>query len=175
MEGKNDFNNAYKILQCDEYNDCIVQVTHLGKKVLADGIEHKSGNRPLRVELKSKHDRDWVLQNAKYLAKDAKSSFKDIKIVKCLGQSERESLKDVRMECVKLNNSVQKTVSGKEEKEKYFVLNCRIMERLSNGKMVPFKRKSIGGSAIDNSSSSNENNKHNQPKQSQPVTDNSKN
>ena len=115
-----------KLLEDDDYN-AIVKVFRIGR---LGGCTGKS--RPIRVEFRETEDRDWVLRNAYRLVKN-KPKLK-LSIRKCLNNTKMlKHLRDVRNDCARLNNSTSKCVDGRD---KYVVINGRIMERTQAGKLI---------------------------------------
>ena len=55
QESENGLSNVRNLLQCDEYNDCIIRAFRIGQRATGK-------IRPLKVELNFIHDRSWVIK-----------------------------------------------------------------------------------------------------------------
>ncbi len=135
-ESKNDIGKVRKLLQ-DDVNS-IVYARRLGKSSAASTPPSaQSGSstscRPLKVELCSNDDRDWILHNASRLIASYRSS--KVHIAKYLSSSELEHVKQLRTECTRLNKA--STSNPPSGKARYIVIGTRIMQRLDSGKLAP--------------------------------------
>ena len=138
-ESRDDTYKVRKLLQDDD-TQSIIRTYRLGKVSTGHLAANSKVTRPLRVELKSIEDRNWVLQNSRWLVRTAKETH--IRITKCLGASELDKMKLLRSECAHLNKSLPKTRSGRD---KLVIIDGKIMERVDdNGKLSLYK------SSIDN-------------------------
>ena len=139
-------------LQCDKFDDTIVKTIRLGKKSTDSIKTVKTQCWPVKVELKSKCDRDWVLKHAKYLVKSFGNT--KISITKCLNSFELDRIKQLRAKCAKLNsiNPKVKEADGCNKHEKFFIFNGRIMERLDDGRMVRHTSNHTSNATIQSSS-----------------------
>ena len=104
--------------------------------------------RPLRVEVRNKNDRSWVLRNAKFLARTYNQP--GVRIAKCLTSAEMKAIKDLKIECSKLNKSCANLSNGKK---RYVVIDDRIMKRQDNGKLSSYQAaSSLGASSASGAS-----------------------
>ena len=151
-ESNDDSSKVFKLLQCDKFDDTIIKTIRLGKKSTDSIKTVKTQCRPVKVELKSKCDRDWVLKHAKYLVKSFGNA--KISITKCLNSFELDRIKQLRAECAKLNsiNPKVKEADGCNKRENFFVFNGRIMERLDDGRMVRHTSNHTSNATIQSSS-----------------------
>ena len=128
QESKTDINQVRRLLEDDI--DSVVHVRRIGKS-------SKSGTkqtpRPIKVELIYVEDKNYVLHNSRMLI----NAFGDnnIRIARCLSTDDLDKLKNLRSECSCLSNLSAKVANGKN---KFVVINQRIMERLHNGTLISF-------------------------------------
>ena len=143
-ESKHDLTEVRKLLEDDDDVDSIRKISRLGKPLFAAAHTKSSMRiRPIKVELKSISDYEWVLRNARRLTCASK-----IRIAKCLSSSELESLRDCRAECARLNESATKCNNGAL---KYIVINSHIMERAEGGKLIRYQNKESHGKRVETS------------------------
>jgi hypothetical protein len=130
---KNDVKRVYELLQCDDNDDYVIKISRIGKVGSEETTNATKRTRPIRVELKCRKDRDWVLENSKFLVR----AFGDLKvrIAKYLDSNELLKLKATRNECTRLNSECNKLKDGRS---KFFVIDGHICERLENGKIIRF-------------------------------------
>ncbi len=124
-EGKDDVKRVAALLE-DDYLEFIVHVHRIGKQSTVGS----SKPRPIRVEFGDKHDREWVMSNARYLAKNLPGL--KVRISKYLCAAELSILTKLRDECAHLNRNTSDK-SGKHNR--YVVINDYIMEKMSDGKL----------------------------------------
>ncbi len=118
-----DVHDLFDYLECDIR---LVATTRIGRV----------GSKPrlLKVELNTISDRDLLLRAAKFLREDP--TTKSIFITPWLLPDELAKLKRIKNRCYELN---QKSSAAKDGKRKYVVVSGKIMERISNGSLRPFK------------------------------------
>ena len=134
LESKNDLANILRLLEDDIQS--VIHVHCLGKPPSAG--QHTSGqlSRPIKFQLKSAYDKNWVVRNAKELVRASGNS--SIRIAKCLIFAELDNLKKLRQDCSSLNMSSSKLPNGKS---RYLEIDDRIMQKLNNGKLAYFDNK----------------------------------
>ena len=137
-ESTKDINQVRRLLEDDV--DSVVRTKRLGKNSSPSTSSSSSDSttcmacRPLMVELATTEDRDWVLHNAGMLVRAYKGS--KVRISRYLTSIELEQVKNLRAECAHLNRNSSSTTS--DSKGKFVVIDGRIMERQSNGKLMPY-------------------------------------
>jgi hypothetical protein len=82
------------------------------------------------VEVWSHHERDFILQQARFLCESSR-----LRISKYLNSADMTVLKETRSECAKLNSTTVKLANGRD---RFVVINERIMKRLDDGKLVRY-------------------------------------
>ena len=110
-------------------------IHRLGKPPSAGQHTSSQLSRPIKVQLKSAIDKNWVVSNAKELARASGNS--SIRIAQLLTFAELDNLKKLRQDCSSLNMSSSKLSNGKS---RYLVINGRIMQRLDD-KLAYFDNK----------------------------------
>ncbi len=141
-ETRNDLAKVRRLLNDDGVNS-IVRVQRIGKSPKrSDPLAPVS--RPIKVELCSKEDCDWVLRNSKSLIN--KAQYAHVKISKCLNTQERQKLKELRDQCSLLNIKAAKCSDGKN---RYVVINEHIMKRGDDGKLERFFATSTAATTLD--------------------------
>ena len=142
-EHENDVINVQDLFDYLECNVRVIKVTRLGR------VKSSKKPRLLRVELATEFDRDILLRAAKYLKDD--SSTPHIYITQWLQPEELTKLKSVQDRCHELN---RQSHSAKGSKRKYVVISGKIMQRVSDGSIRPFKDVSTSApfSAVNNNS-----------------------
>ncbi len=86
--------------------------------------------RPLKVELQSAADRNYVLASSKYI-KNINTAPK-VSFGKWLSRDELVKVKAIREKCIELNSRATPLQDGRQP---YVVRNGRLMSRDSNGKL----------------------------------------
>ena len=119
-ESKNDLAKVRRLLEDDV--QFVIKVHRLGKPPSAG--QHTSGqlSRPIKVQLKSANDKNWVVCNAKELAKASGNS--SIRIAKYRTSAELDKVKKLRQDCSSLSMSSFKLPNGKS---RYLVIDSHIM------------------------------------------------
>lgn len=152
---KSDVIKVRRLLEDDIQS--VIHVQRLGKPASAqtatDGQPSRPPKpRPIRVELRSAEDKNWVLSNAALLIRAYGDA--NIHISKYFTAKEMEKVKALRDECAQLNKSSASLRAGKP---KYLVIDDKIMERLNNGKLERYtlspSARSLDGSQHQVSSS----------------------
>ena len=121
-ETRNDLGTVRDFLKPIDCAESVLRVYRLGKEPAQNRV------RPVKVELKSKSDRDHVLRQIKTVLKNVKGA--KVFITKYLNTEELAKLKDNRNKCEKLNKAAPKCQDGRD---RFIVINNRIMRRLDNG------------------------------------------
>lgn len=131
-ESSNDIKKVRELFCYCDCADTVVQVVRLGKPSQPSVSKPASSPRPLKVELWSQRERDFILQQAHFLCDSSR-----LRISKYLNSAEMTVLKETRSECAKLNSTATKLANGRA---RFVVINDRIMKRLDDGKLVRFTR-----------------------------------
>ena len=100
--------------------------------------------RSLRVELRCKEDKDWVLRNARELMCAHRQP--NVRITQCLNTDESAKIKLLRNKCGELNNKNPGLPNGKMQ---FAVIEGRIMTRLKFGELILYKLDSTSDQKTD--------------------------
>ena len=114
-ESKKDSDNFSWLLQDDIQS--IARVYRIGNPrkvppISADKTPNVAPPRPLRIEVRNKNYKNWVLRNAKFLARTYNQP--GVRIAKCLTSVKMNAVKDLRIECSNLNKSRANLSNSKE-------------------------------------------------------------
>ena len=124
-ESNKDMSNVSKLLNYSIHS--IMNIQRIGKYITSDvptGDEKTIKIRPLRVKLRCKEDKDWVLRNARELERAYRQP--NVRIAKCLKTDESAKIKLLRNKCGELNNKNPALPNGKMQ---FVVIDGRIMKR----------------------------------------------
>ncbi len=147
-ESKEDMKNVSKLLDDDKFHS-IVQISRIGKFSNNSKKTSKPLCRPLKVEFQYREDRDWVLRNSKSLINSSNNS--QLRISRCLTASEQENVKKLREKCDSLNKETTKCMDGKN---KFVVINNKIMQRDENGKLIEYMPSNVSNVSFSRSGAS---------------------
>ena len=127
-ETNNNLNRIKELFSICDCADYVIRVFRLSKSAKSDISKTMPTPRPLKVELWSQHDRDYILQQARFICRS-----NSVRISKYLSSTDMAALKEARSECAKLNSTAIKCTNGRD---RFVIINERIMKRLDDGKLV---------------------------------------
>ena len=133
--------NRLKVCDCE---DTVIHVIRFGKSSSRpDEVNFKRTCRPLKVELWSRSDRDFVLQQAKTICKS--TSWK-MYFNKFLSAAQMTSVKKARSKCADLDKNA---ALCSDDRARYVVINDKSMKRSNSCKLERFTIASLGQHTVN--------------------------
>jgi hypothetical protein len=134
QESGHDHQDVRNIAHMGFFDVTIASIARLGRPAVRVGGDAVPKARPLKVELSSLSDKDYLLS----LSKDLKwhKKYKLVRISPYLTQDEMKKVNILREEQYKLNLALP-VADG--IKPKYVVISGRLMRRCDSGKLIPVR------------------------------------
>ena len=142
----NDVARTQRILEYIGYNGPVIRVHRMGRLSSAaptNSKPNKTKTRPVKVQLESKADCQYVLSQARWLRENP--AMANIYISQLLSREEIERVKALRRHCESLKKSA---VSDKKGRKRFVVLSGKLMFRADSGKLEPYYDKTANSSTL---------------------------
>ena len=137
QESNNDLAKVRGLLLVCDCTDSMVRVSRLGKPIAGSDGANSKQKCPLKVELWSQGDREFVLQQAKTICDFTSGK---LYVAKYFNAAQLTVINEVRSKCIDLNRNAALCSDGRARD---VVINDKIRKRSNNGKLERFVDTSV--------------------------------